>query len=104
MPSFEEYIQTLYKKIVGGIGMPPFSFYQLTVEEALLAIEGHTEEQEAKYNLMMTAMYNANGAFNGGKKFKFLEPFKKQEKKKPKKTSIEDKQATLDFLMNKFNM
>lgn len=85
--------------------MPPFSFYQLTVEEALLAIEGHMEEQEAKYNLTMTAMYNANGAFNGGKKFKFLEPFKKQEKKKKqKKVSIEDKQATLDFLMNKFNM
>lgn len=84
--------------------MPPFSFYQLTVEEALLAIEGHTEEQEAKYNLMMTAMYNANGLFHGNKKFKIIEPFKEEKKNKtgPKRTSKEEHDATIDFLMDKF--
>lgn len=85
--------------------MPPFSFYQITVEEALAAIEGHTEEQETQYNLMMTAMYNATGAFNGGKKFKFIEPFEREEKKKkPKKTTVEEQQITLEFLTNKFSM
>lgn len=105
MPSFEIYIETLYKKIVGGLNCPPFSFYTMTVEEALLMIEGNQEQQEIDYNLMLTAMYNATGAFHGGKKFKFIEPFKEEKKKsKPKKTSVEEHNATLDFLKNKFNM
>lgn len=86
--------------------MPPFSFYQMTVEEALATVGGYQEEQETQYNLMMTAMYNANGAFNGGKRFKFIEPFEKEEKKKskPKKTTVEEQQNTLNFLKNKFSM
>ena len=35
-------------------------------------IEGGREQQEYEYNLMMTAMYNANGLFIGRKKFKFI--------------------------------
>ncbi len=67
-------------------------------------IEGGREQQEYEYNLMMTAMYNANGLFHGNKKFKIIEPFKEEKKNKtgPKRTSKEEHDATIDFLIDKF--
>lgn len=83
--------------------MSPFSFYKLTIQEANLVIDGHKEQMEVDYNLYMSAMYNANGVFHGGKKFKILNPFDDNKKKKPKKSTIEEKNKTLDFLNKKFN-
>lgn len=83
--------------------MSPTSFYALTIQEANLILDGHSEQLQVDYNLFMTAMYNANGVFHGGKKFKMLDPFSKDEKKKSKKSTIEERNATLDFLNKKFN-
>lgn len=83
--------------------MSPSSFYALTIQEANLILDGHNEQLEVDYNLFMIAMYNANGVFHGGKKFKILNPFNKEENKKTKKSTIEEKNKTLDFLNKKFN-
>lgn len=83
--------------------MSPHSFYALTIHEAILILEGHNEKMEQDYNLFMTAMYNANGVFHGGKKFKILKPFDKESnKKKARKTTVEEHNETLNFLKNKF--
>lgn len=83
--------------------MSPLSFYALTVHEATLILEGHNEKMEQDYNLLMTAMYNANGVFHGGKKFKMLKPFdKKSTEKKARKTTVEEHNEILNFLKNKF--
>lgn len=83
--------------------MSPNSFYSLTVKEANLIIDGHNEQLEVDYNLFMSAMYNANGVFHGGKKFKMLDPFPKKKNKKTKRSTLEEKNETLDFLNKKFN-
>lgn len=108
MPSFEEYIETLFKQIVGGMGVPPFSFYQLTIAEAMLMIEGFRQQEEWQYNLTFTAMYNANGYFHGSdgkRKFKPIDPFDYKEdnkKSQPKKVDKEVYDNTLNHLMERF--
>ena len=92
------YIDLLFETIVGGMKIPPFYFYQMTVRECALAIKGHQNELENNYQLSFLASYNANGLFNS-KKFKIVEPF--GSKAKPKKT-IKDREATLEFLKSKF--
>jgi hypothetical protein len=81
--------------------MPPFSFYQLTIQEALLFIEGFRQQEEWQYNLDLTAHYNANGYFNV-KKFKPLEPFKEQAPEANKKVSKEEYNNTLNHLKDRF--
>lgn len=93
---------------MGGLGCPPFSFYQLTVEEAMLMIDGYREKEERDYNLLVSAIYNANGMIQGGKKFKPTNPFEAEKKTKQKakvvrkEGSLEDRERTLNFLFNKF--
>lgn len=93
---------------MGGLGCPPFSFYQLTVEEAMLMIDGYREKEERDYNLLVSAIYNANGMIQGGKKFKPTNPFEAEKKAKQKakvvrkEGSLEDRERTLNFLFNKF--
>ena len=92
------YIESLFETVVGGMKIPPFWFYQMTIRECALAIKGHQTELENNYQLSFLASYNANGLFNA-KKFKVIEPF--GAKTKPKKT-IKDREETLDFLKSKF--
>ena len=92
------YIESLFETIVGGMKIPPFCFYQMTIRECALAIKGHQTELENNYQLSFLASYNANGLFNA-KKFKVIEPF--GAKTKPKKT-IKDREETLEFLKSKF--
>ena len=72
-------------------------FFELTIEEALILIDGNEKHQEELYSLMFMACYNANGAISGGKKFKLKHPFYQSEKKK-KKVTKEQRDETLAFL------
>ena len=78
----------------------PLSFYELSIREVALAIEGHNQAIERDYHLNFLAMYNAQGMMNGGKKFKVLDPFenKANSKKKPTK---EERDETLAFIKQK---
>ena len=60
----------------------PLSFYELSIREVALAIEGHNQAIERDYHLNLLAMYNAQGMINIGKKFKVIDPFKTKEKAK----------------------
>lgn len=75
----------------------PFYFYQMTVRECALAIEGHQNALERDYNLSFMAIYNATGLFNS-KKFKVNDPFKASNSKGKTK---EDQINTLEWLRSK---
>lgn len=81
---------------VGEMKQSPLSFYQMTIREVALAIEGHNNALERDYHLNFLAAYNAQGLMNGGKKFKVVDPFEKQEKKHI--PTREERDATLEFL------
>jgi hypothetical protein len=82
---------------VGGMKISLTDFFELTIEEALILIDGNEKHQEELYSLMFMACYNANGAISGGKKFKLKHPFYRSEKKK-KKVTKEQRDETLAFL------
>ncbi|MDU2111293.1 MAG: hypothetical protein E7E92_02100 [Clostridiales bacterium] len=81
--------------------MSPTTFYALTYKEAKLILEGYKQEQEDDYYHNYYAVYNAIGAFLGGKKFAHVEVFensKKEDKKEDKKKATkEEKQQILDM-------
>ncbi len=66
---------------VGEMKQSPLSFYEMTIREVSLAIEGHNNALERDYHLQFLAAYNAQGLINGGKKFKAIDPFEKAEEK-----------------------
>jgi hypothetical protein len=68
----------------------PNCFYQMSIRESSLAVNGHFKAVERDYNLAFMASYNANGAIQGGKKFKILLIRKnnKQRKNQQKKNAI----------------
>ena len=59
----------------------PLSFYELSIREVALAIEGHNQAIERDYHLNFLAMYNAQGLITGGKKFKVVDPFENKANK-----------------------
>ena len=50
------------------------------------------------YHLNFLSVYNATGLIQGGKKFKEVNPFKDEKKKKPTK---KERDETLEFLKSK---
>ena len=66
--------------------MSPTTFYALTYKEAKLILEGYKQEQEDDYYHNYYAVYNAIGAFLGGKKFAPVEVFENSKKEDKKKT------------------
>ena len=84
--------------------MRPNDFYDLLFKEANMIIKGHKQEEEQKFNLMQIACTNAIGSCFGGKKFKPIEPFKKEkEKQSSKKKSKEELLAELEQVKKSFN-
>ena len=79
---------------------PPLSFYELSIREVALAIEGHNQAIERDYHLNLLAMYNAQGMINIGKKFKVIDPFENKGKSKKKPTK-EERDETLAFSKQK---
>lgn len=74
-------MDTLFTKIVGGYGYNPNIFYDLLFKEAEMIIKGRREQEEQDFTLMQIACTNAIGTCFGGKKFKPIQPFKREEKK-----------------------
>ena len=91
--TFNEIIDNLYMKIVGGAQMSPPFFYSLTLREAKLAIEGHKNEMRDNYTCNFYAVTNAVGSCFGGKKFNYVDPFDNNSKKT--KEDIAEYKATL---------
>ena len=79
--------------------LSPLSFYSMTMRECHLAIDGHTETLKRDYHLNFLAVYNATGLIQGGKKFKEVNPFKDEKKKK--KPTKKERDETLEFLKSK---
>ena len=77
--------------------MSPTTFYALTYKEAKLILEGYKQEQEDNYYHNYYAVYNAIGAFLGGKKFAPVEVFENSKKEDKKKATKEEKQQILDM-------
>lgn len=77
--------------------MSPTTFYALTYKEAKLILEGYKQEQEDDYYHNYYAVYNAIGAFLGGKKFAPVEVFENSKKEDKKKVTKEEKQQILDM-------
>ena len=78
----------------------PFYFYQMSLRECSLAVNGHHKAIERDYNLAFMASYNAHGAIQGGKKFKIEHPFD-ENKKKSKKTESVKKSDDINDLIDK---
>ena len=77
--------------------MSPTTFYALTYKEAKLILEGYKQEQEDDYYHNYYAVYNAIGAFLGGKKFAPVEVFENSKTEDKKKATKEEKQQILDM-------
>jgi hypothetical protein len=79
-------------KIVGGMKISPFIFYNMTLREAKLAIKGHKNEMHEQYVLNLYANTNAIGSCFGGKNYKVIDPFDtdKENKSNNKQTSAKD--------------
>ncbi len=77
--------------------MSPTTFYALTYKEAKLILEGYKQEQEDNYYHNYYAMFNAIGAFLGGKKFTPIEVFENSKKEDKNKATKEEKQQILDM-------
>lgn len=81
--------------------MSPTSFYELTIREANLVLEGYENEKKEQYYMDLYSNFNAIGMALGGKEFKPLNPFETKELK-PRETSIEERKQTLEYLKEKF--
>lgn len=81
--------------------MSPTSFYDLTIREASLVLEGYENERKEQYQIALYSNFNAIGMALGGKDFKPLNPFETKELK-PRETSIEERKQTLEYLREKF--
>lgn len=96
----------LFSKICGAYGFSPNIFYDLLFKEAELILKGRREQEEHEFYLMQIACTNAVGSCFGGKKFKPIEPFKKENStttKSDKKRSREELLAELESVKKSFN-
>lgn len=82
------------------MGLEPISFFDISIREAKLIINGYIRKQKDTFYLQQTAAYNAFGSIMVGKKFKPINPFK--EDNTPKVSSKEEKENTLNYLKDKF--
>lgn len=81
----------------------PNEFWNLTLKEAELIVQGDKERREDEFMIRVHAHTNAIGLTMGGKGFKFQNPFEsKQEQGKPKK-SREELLAELERAKKRFN-
>lgn len=80
--------------------LAPSEFWSMTLKEANLAIRGDKERQENDMIMQYYAHMNALGGTLGGKKFEFINPFKNDKGKKPKKVTQEELKTQLDDLIN----
>ena len=69
------------KKIVGGLGFAPETFYNLLLKECVLIIDGDRDRQEQELINMSYAVINGIGCTFGDKKFKLINPYEKENKK-----------------------
>lgn len=80
----------------------PSEFWEMTIKEANLVIEGDKLRQENDFMINYYAQMNAIGCCLS-KDYKFTNPFKKEEKEKqvkPKKTADELKAELKDMINN----
>lgn len=89
----------MYSAIVGGMKFSPSEFWNMTLHEAFLVIEGDRDRQENDFFLFYFAHTNALGACLS-KNHKFTNPFEKKGKK-PKESSAEElKEDLADLIKN----
>lgn len=84
-------------QIVGGLGFAPETFYNLTLKECELILEGDKQYQEQYLYNMSYAVINGIGCTFGDKKFKFINPYEDERKKKDK--SAKKKETTREQLL-----
>lgn len=53
--TFEEQLEGLFSQAVGAMGISPFLFYEMTIDEVLLAQRGYMTHMELQANLMLMA-------------------------------------------------
>lgn len=96
-----EQIEHLYKRLVGGIGISPNEFYDLSFADAFLIIKGYKEKLEENFYLNQTANINAIGLTNS-KTYKPKNPFKDVENNDSNVGSLEKRQETFQELEKSF--
>ena len=89
----------MYSSIVGGMKFSPTEFWNMTLHEAYLVIDGDEKRQENDIFSYYYASLNAiGGCFN--KKHEFINPYdKKKKKNKSKKKTAEELKTELDDLI-----
>lgn len=94
----------MFKKIVGGLGFAPETFYNLLLKECILIINGDRERQEQELLNMSYSVINGIGCTFGDKKFKLINPYEKQkEEPKNKRTTREELLKDMEDIKKKFN-
>ena len=96
-----QYIDMLFKKVVGEVGIDPTTFFTLSVEECHLIIEGYRNRLRDNFYYNQLSVFNAIGVHLQGKKFKITDPFK-EESMKPKVRKVDEqtRKSDLDYLLN----
>ena len=89
--------------IVGGLGFAPEIFYNLTLRECQLIVEGDRKHQEQFLFNMSYAVINGIGTTFGDKKFRFINPFENEKKKSTKKPKKEQLLNDMEDLKKMFN-
>lgn len=84
--------------------MSTADFYNCSPYDVQLAIEGFNEHAEYNFYLQQTAVSNAIGSWFGKKGFKPVNPFEKEKEPGVKPSTVEQKEETLTYLENKFNI
>ncbi|MGL5712250.1 MAG: hypothetical protein ACRCX2_04470 [Paraclostridium sp.] len=84
-------------RLVGGIGISPSEFYDLSFADAFLIIKGHMQKIEEDFYLNQLANINAIGLTNS-KNYKAKNPFKDVEKHDSKEGSLEERHETFQEL------
>lgn len=89
----------MYSSIVGGMKFSPTEFWNMTLHEAYLVIDGDEKRQENDFFSYYYASLNAiGGCFN--KKHEFINPYdKKKKKNKSKKKTADELKTELDDLI-----
>lgn len=89
--------------IVGGLGFTPETFYNMTLKESQLIIEGDRRHQEQYLYNMSYAVINGIGA-RFDKKFKFINPYEDDKKNKAHKaTNREQLLKDMEDIKKQFN-
>lgn len=90
----------LFKKVVGEVGIDPATFFDLSVQECHLIIDGYRNRLKDNFYYNQLAVYNAMGTHLQGKKFKLVDPFEEKVKKaKIQKVDKNKRKSDLDYLL-----